>query len=61
LRRAFTLTDRDAQRELRNACHRLGLPPTCPHGLRYDFAARLRARLMDDGSNGPSGTDLLAS
>jgi len=45
----FTLVDRDVQRELRNACQRLGLPPTGPHGLRYDFAARLRARLMADG------------
>jgi integrase len=45
----FTLVDRDVQRELRVACHRLGLPPTGPHGLRYDFAARLRARLMADG------------
>jgi integrase len=45
----FTLVDRDVQRELRVACHRLGLPPTGPHGLRYDFAARLRARLLADG------------
>lgn len=45
----FTLVDRDVQRELRDACQRLGLPPTGPHGLRYDFAARLRARLLADG------------
>jgi hypothetical protein len=31
------------------ACHRLGLPPTGLHRLRYDFAARLRARLIADG------------
>ena len=45
----FTVTDVDVQRELRAACRRLGLRPTGPHGLRYDFAARLRARLLRDG------------
>ena len=39
----FTLVGRDVPRELRDACQRLGLPPTGRHGLRYDFAARLRA------------------
>ena len=45
----FSLTDFDVQRELRAACRRLGLRSTGPHGLRYDFAARLRGRLLQDG------------
>ena len=45
----FTVTDVDVQRELRAAGRRLGLPPTGPHGLRYDFAARLSARLLRGG------------
>src|SRR5712691_7347645 len=45
----FTLVDRDVQRHLRDASPRLGLPPTGPHGLRYDFASRLRTRLVADG------------
>jgi len=45
----FALTDVDVQRELRAACGRVGLRPTSLHGLRYDFAARLRACLLRDG------------
>ena len=43
------MTDLDVQRELRAACWRLGLRPTGPDGLRYDFATRLRACLLQDG------------
>jgi integrase len=45
----FSVSDRDVQRELRAACARLGMPATGPHGLRYDFAARLRDRLLSSG------------
>lgn len=45
----FDVCDRDIQRALRSACQRLGLRPTGPHGLRYDFATRLHQRLVDAG------------
>lgn len=45
----FGVTDRDVQRALLAACRRLGVRAAGPHGFRYDFAARLHARLVGDG------------
>jgi integrase len=47
----FAVTDRDVQRALRQACARLGIAGERkgPHGLRYDYATRSRARRLEEG------------